>query len=1423
METKTYERALVFAARNGNETSFEELYKLYHQKIFALARMTVKNDADAEDILQQTFISAWQNIGKLTDIDAFNTWLQRICLNHCYSLLRKRRDEAPLLEEVEADDAQSVDSELSSDLMLPDVYAEKADLKDRLGRIIDELSNVQRQTLTLYYFSGLSVEEISEVMEVSEGTVKSRLFLARKAIRIEIEEQERKSGQKFYGVGIPLVPFALLFKQKVEAVSLSADTAAGIFKLVAQTVTGKAMTGGTASKAAAKSALKASAKHIGKGVLSRAAAAVLAVSIMAGGTAGAVSQASAVESFSIPSIPGTGTPGFGSPDPGGSWIAGQDENKQLNLAYEAYLDLLLDRREYIDSYDFQRIYPINDLTRAVAFSDITGDGVPELIYMEGKDNGYGYMECAILNIVTAADGEITTLFSSDGWDVQAGGGHHYYLFRQKGDDRLYVYTSSGDERWTYTYYVLDTGFDGRMKLDELCRRDTSYDYTSGAGATVNAYFVDGQEVTEKAYNERVKKLEDKTSEVLIYSDGVPTFINDFVSQNNCPAMTCAEAIAYLRGLIGEKTLQNEKTDIDINTLPASLTAFLNQFNAWYRDAAGTWENDLAKEYDCEHAADGASNILASIVNQVTPSCVDFSLYPGVMPEDHFGQIDPRGWSTRNWYVVYDGPTVDWVAKNIFNVTDREISALLTQGESQRWFYREATSDGGYQYYAPIAGGVGDPMTEVRLRSVEFDGKKYYVSYDVYFVGWLYLSPPMDAELRGSYYAELEYKTVDGRAYWSMYKNAPEPNKFADRPAAGTPAEDIFSKMPPIYNLAGTAGAWYSELRVEPDGSFTGYYQDADIGDTGEGYSGTVYYSEYTGSFQNPMKLNDYTYSFEVGPIDFKGTDGEVTMSDEYSADGVNPIRNVFIETATLSEGETVYLYTPGAKLSELPEGFKYWVHPSDGEKTLSVFGLYGTKYEYGFLGSFDNVEPAVRKVKFDNEREVDLNWGWGLFDRDAYEYSHDLAMAALILSKAAEMGMSDAEERLSSLGFENMSSKWYDFADGDQNNPGITFASRAVTLNGETTVIAAIVVRGSADLPDWGTNLNSPFNGFFPAGHNVAEEFKKYYNGLDEYYGIDVSNDNTVLFITGHSQGGAVAGQLAKMLEIICARRERIFDYTFASPKYETFSDDTDLYGNVHNIINIYDMVPLVPLGYKRYGHDWFYASNQYSDEQAALYGMWAYLLDVTFNIAHEHDLLTYLACMVSDTPSNMGEGAVNTYSVSSIHCPVDIRVCGPDGTLMAWTEGESVFYGDDPKALVMTDGDEKYVVASGEVEYTIVFEGTGKGTMDYEQQTLDGYTNEILSETTYAGVPVREGISYAVSVSNGDAGESDLYEVNGSGRAVNRVSESGKMTRVVFKSGLWGWLSVACATLGALILLIDIACIVKAAGRQKRRRRDVG
>ena len=222
------EVALVVSAKGGDSRAFEDLYNHYYGKIFALARMTVKNDADAEDILQQAFINAWRNLHTLINPAGFNTWLQKITLNLCYSLLRKKNI-AILLD---AENDIEFFGEEESDDVLPAIYAERDDLRSRLGKIIDGLSEVQKQTILLYYFNEQKVEEIAYIMECNVSTVKTRLFLARKAIRSEVEEEERKSGEKFYG--IPLLPFGDLLVQHFQSEILSAEVSSSVLAAVTE-------------------------------------------------------------------------------------------------------------------------------------------------------------------------------------------------------------------------------------------------------------------------------------------------------------------------------------------------------------------------------------------------------------------------------------------------------------------------------------------------------------------------------------------------------------------------------------------------------------------------------------------------------------------------------------------------------------------------------------------------------------------------------------------------------------------------------------------------------------------------------------------------------------------------------------------------------------------------------------------------------------------------------------------------------------------------------------------------------------------------------------------------------------------------------------------------------------------------------------
>ena len=232
MPISQQEEKLVIAAQHGNVACFEELYTLYYEKIYALALSILKNSADAEDALQMTFINAWKNLSRLDNPSAFSTWLQRIAVNQCNSMLRNRRPAASMDDEGEDGEVM----QLESDLMLPHQYAERDDLSRRLQKIISELSDVQRETVMLFYFNDMTIEEIAVIMDCSEGTVKSRLYLARKALKTEIEEQERKTGEKYYGVA--LIPFGSIFVSQVMRGMISKSAAMNVFRSISTSLFG---------------------------------------------------------------------------------------------------------------------------------------------------------------------------------------------------------------------------------------------------------------------------------------------------------------------------------------------------------------------------------------------------------------------------------------------------------------------------------------------------------------------------------------------------------------------------------------------------------------------------------------------------------------------------------------------------------------------------------------------------------------------------------------------------------------------------------------------------------------------------------------------------------------------------------------------------------------------------------------------------------------------------------------------------------------------------------------------------------------------------------------------------------------------------------------------------------------------------------
>lgn len=169
--------------------------------------------------------------------------------------------------------------------------------------------------------------------------------------------------------------------------------------------------------------------------------------------------------------------------------------------------------------------------------------------------------------------------------------------------------------------------------------------------------------------------------------------------------------------------------------------------------------------------------------------------------------------------------------------------------------------------------------------------------------------------------------------------------FWEKEDENSNTESIFESMPSDFVFSSGAGAWSTELTLESDGSFTGYYHDSNMGDTGVGYEdGTVYICNFTGKFTTPEQINEYTYTMRLADIQIEGTPGEEYLDNDQ--------RFIYSEPYGFDNAEEFFIYLPGAPISELPEGFTGWLRSSmnpDEEDILPCYGIYNAGGEEGFV------------------------------------------------------------------------------------------------------------------------------------------------------------------------------------------------------------------------------------------------------------------------------------------------------------------------------------------------------------------------------------------------------------------------------------------------------------------------------------------
>lgn len=191
---------VITKAKKGDKQALAELYAKSYSDIYYFALSTVKDPGIAEDILQEVAIEMINDIGDLKDPASYKSWIFTVTFRRCNKYFKKTKEELISEDDMDNDFFESIANENLA--FHPDAELDNEEFKSTIYEMINALSEEQRAATLMYYFSEMSVREIASVQAVSEGTVKSRLNYARKALKKSVEKYEEKYEMRLSGHGM---------------------------------------------------------------------------------------------------------------------------------------------------------------------------------------------------------------------------------------------------------------------------------------------------------------------------------------------------------------------------------------------------------------------------------------------------------------------------------------------------------------------------------------------------------------------------------------------------------------------------------------------------------------------------------------------------------------------------------------------------------------------------------------------------------------------------------------------------------------------------------------------------------------------------------------------------------------------------------------------------------------------------------------------------------------------------------------------------------------------------------------------------------------------------------------------------------------------------------------------------------------------
>jgi RNA polymerase sigma-70 factor, ECF subfamily len=182
------EKRVIIRAKRGDAEAFEELYNAFRLELYRSALLIMRHPADAEDAVSEAFIKTFRSIDRFDTKYPMRPWIHRILRNECNNIFKKRRAGTVRMDSFSSDWKDAVVDKRAKDSAQIIIESEE-DM--RVVKLLEKLSYPHREVIVYHYFNSLDLIQIADILDIPVGTVKSRLYHARKQLAKAIEGDEK--------------------------------------------------------------------------------------------------------------------------------------------------------------------------------------------------------------------------------------------------------------------------------------------------------------------------------------------------------------------------------------------------------------------------------------------------------------------------------------------------------------------------------------------------------------------------------------------------------------------------------------------------------------------------------------------------------------------------------------------------------------------------------------------------------------------------------------------------------------------------------------------------------------------------------------------------------------------------------------------------------------------------------------------------------------------------------------------------------------------------------------------------------------------------------------------------------------------------------------------------------------------------------